>query len=139
MQKLLFIYMTHFPFSETKYLCISSGLIGISSVILYLLREYTMSFFSGILCLTSVNHWRDYIENGWRQRVDISWIVVMLLYLMLNIIYYGTEFQIYLFLAVISCMMIFFHISTRGKEYWIVSHSTLHLYFSFFVPMLYIL
>ncbi len=131
--------MTNYPFSETKYLCMSSGLIGISSIILLWLREYTMSFFSAVLCATSLNHWRDYIDQGWRQRVDISWVIVYGIYYMLNVIYYGNEFHIYLFLSVLSCIIILFHISNRGKEYWVVAHSAMHLYFSFFVPMLYIL
>jgi hypothetical protein len=128
-----------YPFEETKYLCVSSGLMGLSSLLLYGLHEHTLSFLLGILCMTSLNHWRNYVDHGIRQRIDISWVVICSVYIAWKILSEGCEYKNYLFLSVLVSCMFFWVISLRGKSFWVVFHSSLHLYLSFFVPLLTIL
>jgi len=128
-----------YPFEETKYLCASSGLMGVSSLLLYGLREYTLSFLLGILCVTSLNHWRQYTDQGIRQRVDVAWVVICSLYLAWNTFCQGNEFKNYLFFSVLVSCLFFWLVSLRGKSYWVVAHASLHLYLSFFVPLFTIL
>ena len=128
-----------YPFEETKYLCVSSCLIGFSALLLIGLHEYTLAFLLGVLCVTSVNHWRHYVEHGIRQRIDISWVVVCGLYIALHTFFYGNEFMNYILISVLISLFFFFMISLRGGNYWVVAHASLHLYLSFFVPWLSIL
>jgi hypothetical protein len=128
-----------YPFEETKYLCVSSGLMGVSSLLLYGLHEYTLAFLLGILCLTSLNHWRNYVNRGIRQRIDVSWVVICSLYIAWKILSQGCEYKNSLFLSVLVSCSFFWFISLRAGGYWLVAHATLHLYLSFFVPLLTIL
>jgi hypothetical protein len=127
------------PFETTQYLCMSSCFIGLSAVTLYFLQKYTISFLTGVLCMTSLNHWRDYQYGGWRYRMDIAWVNLCLLYGFLCIFYEGNEFQQYMLLSMIACLALFFQISESCIRQWSVFHMSIHLYVSFFVPLLYIL
>ena len=128
-----------YPFEETKYLCASSGLMGLSSLLLIGLDEYTLAFLLGVLCLTSLNHWRKYVDHGIRQRVDIAWVVVCSLYLAWKTGCEGNAYKNYLFLSVLVSCSFFWIMSLRAGSYWVVAHASLHLYLSFFVPLLTIL
>jgi hypothetical protein len=131
--------MRSYPFSDTKYLCLSSCFMGISSWALYRLKEYVLSFLLGVICFTSINHWRNYLENGWRQRIDISWVFLCALYIPLYTLYAKGEFQLYMGLSLLLCIAALCLYTYICESYWVVVHSTIHLYFSFFVPLLYIL
>jgi len=135
----LVILIIMIPFETTKYVCMSSVFIGISAIILYLLEVYDFSFFMGILCMTSLNHWRKYELGGWRQRIDLTWVNICFVYFTKNILYKGTEFQQYLAFSVLICMILFFQISKSSIQYWLIFHMAIHLYVSFFVPMLFLL
>ena len=128
-----------YPFEETKYLCVSSGLIGLSALMLYGFHEYTLSFLLGTLCITSVNHWRKYADKGIRQRIDVSWVILSSLYIAWRTMCERNEYKNYLFFSVLVSCIFFWVISLRGKSYWVVAHASLHLYLSFFVPLLTIL
>ena len=127
-----------YPFEETKYLCTSSCLIGISSLVLYTLHEHTLSFLMGILCLTSINHWQKYVQNGFRQRIDTAWVIVCTLYIGWKTID-SNDLKQYIILSLLVSSMFFYTISMQGGSYWVVFHASLHLYLSFFVPLLSIL
>ena len=127
-----------YPFEETKYLCVSSGLIGVSALYMYI-YDSTLSFLLATLCLTSINHWRKYVENGIRQRLDIACVFLCGLYIAWKTLCNKNEFKLYLFFSILVCLSIFFFISMRGGCHWVVFHASLHLYLSFFVPLLYIL
>ena len=127
-----------YPFEETKYLCVSSCLIGISAIVLYTLHEHTLSFLLGVLCLTSINHWRKYVQNGFRQRIDIAWVILCGLYIGWKTMD-SNDLKQYIILSVVLSSVFFYAISMKGGSYWVVFHSSLHLYLSFFVPLLYIL
>jgi len=128
-----------YPFEETKYLCVSSGLIGISALLLFGLKEYILSFLLGVLCITSINHWRNYIHHGIRQRIDISWVIFCGIYITWIIVRQRNEYKNYLLFSVLASLFVFFIFSLRGQKYWVVFHSSLHLYLSFFVPLMTIL
>jgi len=127
-----------YPFEQTKYLCASSCLIGISSVVLYTLHEKMLSFLLGVLSLTSINHWRKYVENGFRQRIDIAWVILCGLYIGWKTIG-SNDLKQYLFLSLLLSSNFFYVVSKQGGSYWVVFHASLHLYLSFFVPLLSIL
>ena len=128
-----------YPFEETKYLCVSSCLIGLSSLVLIGLHEYTLSFLLGVLCLTSINHWRNYVHHGIRQRVDIAWVIFCGIYITWITLCERNEYKNYLLFSVLFSLFIFFIFSLRGQSYWVVFHASLHLYLSFFVPYMTIL
>jgi hypothetical protein len=127
-----------YPFEQTKYLCVSSCLIGLSAVVLYTLHENTFSFLLGVLCLTSINHWRKYVENGFRQRIDIAWVILCGLYIGWKTIG-ENDLKQYLILSLLLSSIFFYVVSKQGGHYWVVFHASLHLYLSFFVPLLSIL
>ena len=127
-----------YPFSETKYLCISSFMIGIGSILLYKLGEKLPSVLLGILCLTSLNHWRDYEPGGWRQRLDIGFVATGSL-LFAGITLCRSEYHIYLGLVLAFTTIALFLCTHLFERYWIVCHTSIHLYAAFFVPLLYIL
>ena len=127
-----------YPFEETKYLCISSSLIGVSALYMYI-YDSTLSILLATLSLTSINHWRNYVENGIRQRIDIACVFLCGLYIGWKTLCDKNEFKLYFYFSVLVCLALFFFISMRGCSYWVVSHVSLHLYLSFFVPFLYIL
>ena len=131
--------MRTYPFSDTKYLCISSGLIGLSSAILFFLNEKFGSFLMGILFLTSINHWRHFVLGGWKQRLDVAWIILMGCFLFTLVILYKSNFHIWLSLSVAFTMMLFYIYTHLFERYWIVAHSSIHIYAAFFITMIYIL
>ena len=128
-----------YPFEETKYLCASSGLMGLSSLALIGVHEYTLAFLLGVLCLTSLNHWRNYVDHGIRQRVDIAWVILCSLYLAWKTGCEGNAYKNYLFFCVLVSCSFFWIMSLRAGSYWLVFHASLHLYLSFFVPLMTIL
>ena len=98
-----------------------------------------ISFLLGILCLTSLNHWRDYQLEGWRQVLDLAWINVCGMYGLIDTFIYGTEFQQAIFLSMIYCIWIFYKVSEMGYSQWYIFHMNIHLYVSFFIPLMYVL
>ena len=128
-----------YPFEETKYLCMSSLFIGISSIVLFHFKKYVISFLMFVLCLTSINHWRRYEYGGWRQQLDLAWVNVSGLYGMIDTLYYGNEFQRYLCFSMIYCVWIFYKISKTSFSQWIVFHMSIHIYVAFFIPLVYLL
>lgn len=127
-----------YPFEVTKYLCMSSCLMGISSIVLYQLKEKLVSFMMGILCFTSINHWRHYVLCGWRQRLDIAWVTfASILFTVFTLC--RSEFHIYLGLSLCFTAIVLFLLTHLCEKYWVVCHSAIHLYAAFFVPLVYIL
>jgi hypothetical protein len=126
-------------FETTKYLCASSCFIGISSLVLFKLKKYFLSFLFGVLCITSLNHWRDYQAGSWRQRIDLAWVNVCGFYGIFESLLFGTEFQQCIFLSVTYCNWIFYKISEKGTKHWPIFHMTIHMYASFFIPLMYLL
>ena len=116
-------------------LCLSSCFMGVSSLVLYLIGEYTFSFLMGVLCATSINHWRDYVERGIRQTIDIAWVYLCIVYSVYYMFQYGSEFQQYLTLSVLLCILLFYKAYLFFPEKWILFHMTVHLYASFFIPV----
>lgn len=113
--------------------------MGISSVVLFQLKKYVLSFLSGVLCLTSINHWRDYKQGGLRQRIDIAWVNICGFYGLFETFIFGNEFQQCIFLSMLYCIWIFYKISETQCEKWSVFHMAMHLYVSFFIPLMYLL
>jgi hypothetical protein len=126
-------------FQTTKYLCMSSAFIGLSSVLLFYMGKYVISFLSFILCLTSINHWRDYQHGGWRQRMDLFMVLVCGLYILIEIFFYGSEFQKVLLVTMFFCILVFFRISMTECKAWAIFHMNIHLYASIFIPLVYLL
>lgn len=126
------------PFETTQYLCMSSCLMGFSALVLFFIDK-PLSLFMGILCLTSLNHWRKYQHGGWRQLLDLTWVNICCLYFMKEFLFYGNEYQQYIAFSVLICILIFFQISKTYMEQWIIFHMSIHIYASFFVPILFIL
>jgi len=126
-------------FQTTKYLCMSSVFIGLSSILLFYMGKYVISLLSFILCLTSLNHWRDYQYRGWRQLMDLFMVFVCGLYIAIEIFLYGSEFQKVVLVSMFFCIFGFFGISMTESKAWSVFHMTIHLYASFFIPLMYLL
>ncbi len=125
-------------YETTKYLCMSSGFIGISSIVLYSLKQYELSFLWGVLCITSVNLWRDYKYGSYRHFFDLLWVKICIGYGFLSIFYQGDEFHRYVFLSVLCCITLFFIVSKSRCKYWVIFHMSIHLYISFFAPFLFL-
>jgi len=125
-------------FETTQYLCMSSSLFAVSSAILFYLERYVISFLMGILCLTSINHWRDYQLGGWRQRIDMAWVNVCGLYGVLEVLQ-GTEIQRMIFFNMMACVALFYRISQQEGPQWSIFHMSIHLYAAFFIPLLYLI
>jgi len=130
--------MRVYPFSDTKYLCISSLFIGLSSLALYALNQKMMALILGFLCFSSINHWRNYLENGWRQRLDISYVGFCLLYIMYRF-FQETEFMFFMGMSLLFTIGLLCLYTYICEHLWVVVHSTIHLYVSFFIPFLYML
>lgn len=103
------------------------------------MEKYAISFLLGILCLTSINHWRDYQYGGWRQRVDLAWVNLCGVYGLLDILTYGTEFQQFIFFSMLTCIWFFYRMSMLEQREWPVFHMSIHMYVSFFIPLMYLL
>jgi hypothetical protein len=127
-----------YSFEETKYLCFSSLFITISSIVLFYLQKYVLSFLMFVLSVTSINHWRRFELGGWRQSLDLAWVNVCGLYGLLDS-FCGTEFQQCLFLSMIYCVWIFYKISQTCCRQWVIFHTSIHIYVAFFIPLLYLL
>ena len=125
-------------FEITKYLCMSSCFMGLSALVLFSMGNYVLSFLLGVLCLTSINHWRRYEYGGWRQRLDMAWVNLCGVYGLLDMTY-GTEFQQVLFFNLLYCIWIFYRLSMLEQKEWPVFHMSIHLYVSFFIPLIYLL
>jgi hypothetical protein len=112
--------------------------MGLSSFILCLLGVYDIAFLLGILCITSLNHWKKFELGGWRQRLDLAWVNFFFTYMLLKILFLG-DWQQYIAFSLLTCLLIFFQISKSSIEKWVIFHISIHLYVSVFVPMLFIL
>lgn len=116
-------------------LCLSSCFMGLSSLALYQLGEDDFSFLMGVLCVTSLNHWRDYVDRGIRQTVDIAWVYFCIVYVSYYLFHYGNDFQQHLALSVLLCIILFYKAYLLFPEKWIYFHMSIHLYASFFLPV----
>jgi len=119
----------------SQWLCLSSCFMGISSFVLYQMEEYDFSLLMGVLCITSLNHWRDYVDRGIRQTIDIAWVYLCIVYVFYYMMYYGNEFQQHLAISVLICVILFYKAYLFFPDHWIFFHMTIHLYASFFIPM----
>jgi hypothetical protein len=127
------------PFETTQYLCMSSSFMGLSALTLFYLEQYTFSFFMGILCLTSLNHWRKYEYKGWRQRIDLFWVKVCVVFYWIKLFQKNQEFHYAFSGSLLLCLLFFFAVSESWIKQWVVFHMAIHLYVSFFAPLLFIL
>jgi hypothetical protein len=93
----------------------------------------------GVLFMTSINHWRDFVLGGWKQRLDVAWIIIMAFFLFTLVILFKSEFHLWLTLSVAFTMMIFYIYTHLIERYWIVAHSSIHIYAAFFITMVYLL
>lgn len=109
--------------------------MGLSSLVLYEIGEEDFSFLMGVLCLTSLNHWRDYVDRGIRQTVDIAWVYFCIAYVVYYMLKYGNEFQQHLALSVLLCIIMFYKAYYFFPEQWVFFHMSIHLYASFFIPV----
>jgi hypothetical protein len=113
-------------------------MFAVSSLVLYSLGQQVLSFLMGVLCLTSLNHWRDYQYGGWRQRIDMAWVNVCGLYGIFEVIQ-GTEIQQMIFFNMLACVFLFYQISKLEYQHWSIFHMSIHLYAAFFIPLLYVI
>jgi hypothetical protein len=118
-----------------EWLCYSSCFMGLSSLVLHYMKEDDLSFLMGVLCMTSLNHWRDYVDRGIRQTVDIAWVYFCIVYIFYYIMNYGTDFQQYLSMSVLLCIILFYKAYWLFPEQWVFFHMSIHLYASFFIPV----
>jgi hypothetical protein len=123
----------------SPWLCLSSCFMGLSSLFLYHLGEDDFSFLMGVLCITSLNHWRDYVDRGIRQTVDIAWVYLCIVYAFYYMVHYGNDFQQFLAMSVLLCIVLFYKAYYLFPERWILFHMSIHLYASFFIPVALIL
>jgi len=119
----------------SKWLCLSSFFMGLSSIVLYQLGKDDFCFLMGVLCMTSLNHWRHYVDRGIRQSIDIAWVYLCILYGFYYMLHYGNDFQQYLFLTVLLCIILFYKAYWLFPKQWIIFHMSIHLYASFFIPV----
>ena len=114
------------------WLSLSSCFMGITSLMLYQIED-DFCFLMGVLCMTSLNHWRDYVDRGIRQTVYIAWLYLCILYVVYYMICYGSDFQQYLAMSVLLCIILFYKAYYLFPNKWILFHMSTHLYMSFFI------
>lgn len=119
----------------SPWLCLSSCFMGLSSLMLYQMEQDDFCFLMGVLCMTSLNHWRYYVDRGIRQTIDIAWVYLCIVYVMYYMVQYGNDFQQHLALSVLLCIILFYKAYYVFPNQWIFFHMSIHLYASFFIPV----
>lgn len=122
---------------DRRYLCMSSALFGLSSLVLFYFNNVELALFTIILCMTSINHWRDYKNGSWRQWMDLVWIKIYVLYLFYDSFIYRNEYHRYVCLSSLFCVILFYQISLTECSLWPIFHMAIHIYAAFFIPFIY--
>ena len=121
-------------YSYSKFLLYSSCIIGISSVIAYIMNDVYVSVYLLILFLTSVNFWRK-PEYGLRRNIDLTVVYMYAIYTTLNIFLLKDEFHrvilLIVFLSVIMYNLIEKILYYLDSPKWIIFHMAMHIYVSF--------
>jgi hypothetical protein len=124
------------PYKYSKYLYLSSFLMGLSAIFALYFDEGIVSIYFFLLFLTSINFWRK-PEYGLRHKLDKLLVYAGCLYVLIYIYLLSGEFYKIMWLNMFICSFIFYIIeyilcyfkSTK----WIVFHMAIHLYASLMV------
>jgi len=124
------------PYEYSKYLFMSSFLMGASSLMCLYYKDYVTFLFLFLLFLSSIQFWRK-PEIGWRRSIDLWMCKLVALYLYGNTMFcdeytrtvYLNGFYSMVFLFFMSHLYYYFK-----QKQWIIFHMTIHLY-TFFTPV----
>jgi len=122
------------PYKYSKYLVVSSFLMGLSALFALYFDEGIISVYFFLLCLTSINFWRK-PQYGIRHKIDKMLVYTGVIYfLFYTYILLNKEFYRIMFLNLFICVLSFDMIERIccyfNSTKWIVFHMTLHLYVS---------
>jgi hypothetical protein len=131
------IHYFEFPLNTnySKFLFYSSFMIGISSGIVYYMKERILTLILFLLFLTSINFWRK-PEYGLRRNIDIflCWFVISY-FITVEFLFLPEFNRVMCFSTGISILVfhIIEHILCSFKSLkWIIFHILMHIYASFF-------
>jgi hypothetical protein len=122
------------PYKYSKYLVMSSFLMGLSALFALYFDEGFISIYFFLLCLTSINFWRK-PQYGIRHKIDKMLVYTGVIYfLFYTYILLNKEFYRIMFLNLFICVLGFDIIERIccyfNSTKWIIFHMTVHLYVS---------
>jgi len=122
------------PYKYSKYLVMSSFLMGLSALFALYFDEGFISIYFFLLCLTSINFWRK-PQYGIRHKIDKMLVYTGVIYfLFYTYILLNKEFYRIMFLNLFICVLSFDIIERIccyfNSTKWIIFHMTVHLYVS---------
>jgi len=114
-----------------KFLFYSSFCMFFSGWLSYYMDDAYYSIYFLILFLSSLNHWRK-PEYGIRRSVDLFIVYSGVIYTLLRICLLKDEFNRYMLLSMLFCLIIFYIIEFIfvyiNSNKWVILHMTIHLY-----------
>jgi hypothetical protein len=124
------------PYKYSKYLYLSSFLMGLSAIFALYFDEGIVSIYFFLLFLTSINFWRK-PEYGLRHKLDKMLVYAGCFYFLIYIYFLIGEFYKIMWMNVFMCVLVFYAIEHilcySGCTKWIVFHMAIHLYISIMV------
>ncbi len=115
------------PFSQTKYLCLSSLMFLIPGFISYYFGFIIYSLLSISNAIFSINHWRR-AEDGIRRKLDVfiarlSFIV----YFSSGLFYLQNITSLLTITLISSSYFISKRLSLKHNSYWVIAHFIFHI------------
>ena len=118
------------PFSETKYLVLSSLTFLIPGLISYNFGFIIYSLLSISTTIFSINHWRC-AENGIRRTLDVFMARFAFIVYFISGLFYLQNITALLTITLISSSyLISCHLSVKQNSYWLHAHVLFHIFVS---------
>ncbi len=114
------------PFSQTKYLVLSSTSFLCPCYISYKKDYIDMSLFILMTYLISINYWRD-CKYSWRRNIDLFWSRLALIVFSYNGYHYLENNTKKLSASLFPLLTYCFYKSTQFKQNWYKYHFIFHL------------
>lgn len=122
----------------TDYLYYTSYFIGLSSLVSYYHGDYTTFLFMFFLFLTSINYWKN-PSYGIRRNVDLFLVKMINVYFYGTTLVYSDEFCHQVFVNCLYHVLFLYFIEHlyvyANHKHWVVLHMMIHVYLSFFTPV----
>jgi len=127
------------PFTESKYLLLSSCFFVYPSYIAYNRGNNIHSAIIFMIFLFSVNYWRN-PTYGWRRNLDLIWAKsTFVIYGSYGLYYIREPYTYYIFCQNMILIMLCYYLSCkhykRNEKIWLLYHILLHYYSSYDIAL----
>uniref|UniRef100_A0AB39J8Z3 Uncharacterized protein n=1 Tax=Florenciella sp. virus SA2 TaxID=3240092 RepID=A0AB39J8Z3_9VIRU len=114
------------PWSETKWLVLSSCLFIAPSVLSFCKKLYLLSMMGFLTTIISINYWRK-CSKGLRRNIDLFFSKLMFIVKTYHFMLYATKWSHYkYYISICLLVSIIYYIANQKIKYWYLFHVLFH-------------